>query len=91
MSDGAGEVIEIGSEVTEFKIGDKVMALFFPGWTEGEPSLRKIAGVSGETIDGYMAEMSCLDQMAVTKIPEGYQLCRSCYSTLCWFNCMEWP
>lgn len=72
MSDGAGEVIAIGSDVFNWKVGDKVMSMFFPGWVEGEPGLMKIAGVSGETVDGYMAEMSCIDANALTSIPEGY-------------------
>ena len=72
MSDGAGEIVAVGSDVNEWKIGDKVMSLFFPGWEEGAPELRKIAGVSGETIDGYMCEFSSLPEKAVTRIPEGY-------------------
>lgn len=72
MSDGAGEVVEVGGDVMDWKAGDKVMSMFFPGWVEGEPALRKIAGVSGETIDGYMAEMSCVSAESITKIPSGY-------------------
>jgi len=72
MSDGAGEVIAVGSEVNDWEIGDQVMSMFFPGWVEGVPSLRKIAGVSGETIDGYMCEMSCVLASGITSIPSGY-------------------
>jgi NADPH:quinone reductase-like Zn-dependent oxidoreductase len=72
MSDGAGEIVEIGSDVMNWKVGDRVMSMFFPGWIEGNPSLMKIAGVSGETLDGYIAEMSCLPENAITSIPEGY-------------------
>ncbi len=72
MSDGAGEVVEVGDEVTEWQIGDHVMSLFFPGWTEGAPEFRKIVGVSGETMDGFMTQMSCLPQTAVTRVPEGF-------------------
>ncbi|WAJ71651.1 zinc-dependent alcohol dehydrogenase family protein [Catenovulum adriaticum] len=35
FSDGAGEVVEIGSKVTDFKVGDKVIGLFFPQWMDG--------------------------------------------------------
>lgn len=72
MSDGAGEVISVGKEVNDWKTGDKVMSMFFPGWVEGNPEFRKIAGVSGETIDGYIAEMSCVPDSGITRIPEGY-------------------
>ena len=72
MSDGAGEVIAIGDGVMDWSVGDKVMSMFFPGWVDGAPQLRKIAGVSGETIDGYMTEVSCLPAQSLTRIPDGY-------------------
>lgn len=72
MSDGAGEIVEIGSDVYNWKVGDKVMSLFFPGWTDGDAELRKIAGVSGETIDGYMTEMSCVSAESLSAIPDEY-------------------
>lgn len=72
MSDGAGEVVEIGEGVSAWKIGDKVMSMFFPGWQDGPPAFHKIAGVSGETIDGYLSEYSVLPEHFVTRIPNGY-------------------
>ena len=72
MSDGAGEVLEVGEGVTEWTAGDKVMSLFFPNWVEGKPTLKKTMGISGETVDGYIAEKSCVAASAVTTIPEGY-------------------
>lgn len=72
MSDGAGEVIAVGPEIIDWKVGDKVMSLFFPNWIDGHPSFQKIAGVSGETIDGYIAEKSVLSAKSLTRIPEGY-------------------
>ena len=72
MSDGAGEIIAIGEGVDEWKIGDKVMSMFFPNWLEGKPTLKKTMFILGETIDGCMAEQSVLPGTAVTKIPEGY-------------------
>jgi NADPH:quinone reductase-like Zn-dependent oxidoreductase len=35
MSDGAGEVTVIGTGVTEFSVGDKVVSTFFPTWLDG--------------------------------------------------------
>lgn len=72
MSDGAGEVIEVGEGVLDWKVGDQVMSMFFPNWVEGTPTIQKIAGVSGETIDGYIAEQSVLPAGSITRIPEGY-------------------
>ncbi len=72
MSDGAGEVIAVGKDVFDWKVGDKVMSMFFPGWTEGKPSGPKMAALPGETIDGFMLEQSCVAASGVTAIPEGY-------------------
>lgn len=72
MSDGAGEILAVGKEVYEWKVGDKVMSLFFPYWIEGKPTFKKMAGVSGETVDGYIAEKSCVPATSVSTIPEGY-------------------
>jgi len=72
MSDGAGEIVAIGEGVDQWKIGDKVMSMFFPNWIEGKPTLQKTMFIMGETLDGCIAEMSCLPATGVTRIPDGY-------------------
>ena len=72
MSDGAGEVIGIGEGVTKWKVGDKIMSLFFPKWMEGTPTLNKTRYISGETVDGFAVEQSCISAQSVTAIPNGY-------------------
>lgn len=72
MSDGAGEIIGIGEDVTEWQIGDKVMSLFFPNWIDGRPTAAKTKAISGETVNGYMTEESCISATSLTKIPNGY-------------------
>lgn len=37
LSDACGEVVEIGSEVTRFKTGDRVVPTFIQGWPSGMP------------------------------------------------------
>lgn len=39
MSDGAGEVVEIGSGGTRFKVGDRVAGIFMQTWIGGEITL----------------------------------------------------
>ncbi len=72
MSDGAGEIIALGEGVTNWNIGDKVMSLFFPGWIDGPATYQKMKAISGESVDGYITEQSCLSANSITKIPESY-------------------
>lgn len=72
MSDGAGEVIARGEGVHDWQVGDKVMSMFFPNWTDGKPTFRKTVGISGETVDGYIAEQTVVKANAVTAMPAGY-------------------
>ncbi|MCH2191020.1 MAG: NAD(P)-dependent alcohol dehydrogenase [Gammaproteobacteria bacterium] len=72
MSDGAGVVEAIGDGVMKWQKGDQVMSLFFPNWLDGKPSLAATSAVSGETIDGYAQQYSCVSAEAITSIPQGY-------------------
>jgi len=72
MSDGAGEVTAVGEGVTAWKSGDKVMSLFFPNWLDGRPTPAKTGAISGETVDGFLTEMSCVAAQSLTRIPAGF-------------------
>jgi len=37
-SDGAGDIVEVGEDVTKFKTGDRVCGIFFQQWSDGELS-----------------------------------------------------
>ena len=37
LGDAAGEVVEIGTAVKSWKVGDKVMSACFPNWIDGPP------------------------------------------------------
>lgn len=42
ISDGVGEVIEVGAGVTRVQIGDRVCPTYFQGWIGGEPDLQRL-------------------------------------------------
>lgn len=72
MSDGAGEIIEVGEEVSSWQVGDKVMSLFFPDWLDGKPTPANTRAISGESVDGYLTEMSCIAATSLTGIPADF-------------------
>jgi NADPH:quinone reductase-like Zn-dependent oxidoreductase len=70
LSDGAGEVIEIGPGVTRVKVGDKVAGAFFQRWPAGEMNPAETAASAlGGSIDGMLAEYAVLEEEGVVKIP----------------------
>jgi NADPH:quinone reductase-like Zn-dependent oxidoreductase len=69
LSDGAGEVIEVGAGVKRFKVGDNVAGCFFQRWPAGEASPDVHASALGGGIDGMLAEYAVLEEEGVVKIP----------------------
>ncbi|WP_416907857.1 MAG: zinc-dependent alcohol dehydrogenase family protein [Polymorphobacter sp.] len=72
MSDGAGEVVAVGAGVTEFKVGDRVVSVFFPAWLDGKPSAAGFASVPGDGADGFAAEEVTAPVTSFTHVPAGY-------------------
>ncbi|MDE0953023.1 MAG: NAD(P)-dependent alcohol dehydrogenase [Halioglobus sp.] len=73
MSDGAGIVEAVGSGVTQFQPGDRVVSSFFPHWIDGRADdLAKIAGVPGDNVDGFASETVTKSASAFTIMPDGY-------------------
>ena len=69
VSDGMGEVVEIGTGVTRFKVGDRVCPTYFQKWISGEPNQERLTHSLGGPIDGTMAEYMCLSEEGFVKIP----------------------
>ncbi|HSZ68555.1 MAG TPA: NAD(P)-dependent alcohol dehydrogenase [Xanthobacteraceae bacterium] len=93
LSDGAGEVAEIGAAVTRVKVGDHVAGNFFQRWPGGEPSAESHKSALGGGIDGMLAEYVVLEEDGVVKIPahlsleEGATL--PCAAVTVWHAMME--
>ena len=72
VSDGAGDVIEIGSGVQHVAVGDRVAAAFFPTWIDGSLKEAHHANALGGSLDGMLAEEVVLPERAWVKIPQRY-------------------
>ncbi len=70
FSDGAGEVVAVGSEVTKFRIGDRVMPIFMQGWLDGEVDFSKARTALGGDIDGVLREFGAFDENGLVCIPD---------------------
>jgi NADPH:quinone reductase-like Zn-dependent oxidoreductase len=70
LSDGAGEVAAVGSDVTRFHIGDLACPVFLPNWIDGPISERAGKRRLGGPDDGVLAEHLCLNEEEVVRIPD---------------------
>ncbi|MEH6446302.1 MAG: NAD(P)-dependent alcohol dehydrogenase [Oceanospirillaceae bacterium] len=71
VADGAGEIIELGSQVDNLTIGDRVTSLIVPNWQDGDMTPLKLQGSpGGPSTDGVAAEYVVFNSQAVIKIPD---------------------
>jgi NADPH:quinone reductase-like Zn-dependent oxidoreductase len=68
-SDGAGEVVEVGSAVTRHAVGNRVAGAFFPTWLAGELSDYHHTRALGGGQDGMLAEEVVLHETAWVPMP----------------------
>ena len=74
LSDGAGEVVEVGADVTRVKAGDRVAGCFFQGWVAGPISAERVQRALGGSAQGMLAEYVVLDDVGVVRLPDHLSL-----------------
>lgn len=70
LSDGAGEVVAVGSEVSKWKIGDRVCPTFMQGWIDGAIDAGKARTALGGDLDGCLREFGAFDENGLVRIPD---------------------
>jgi NADPH:quinone reductase-like Zn-dependent oxidoreductase len=70
LSDGAGEVIAVGRDVTRFKVGDRVAGIFFEKWIDGAPSEEALLSDRGGNTGGMLSEVIVSHEDSLVSIPE---------------------
>jgi NADPH:quinone reductase-like Zn-dependent oxidoreductase len=69
-SDGAGEIVAVGSGVSRWKVGDRVAGSFMQNWLSGPPTPAGVKGALGGDIDGMAAEYVALRDTGLVAIPD---------------------
>jgi len=91
LSDGAGEVIEVGPGVTRFRPGDRVAGLFNQIPPNGPPFAPRAA--LGSPLDGMLAELVVLYEDGVIALPPGLSFeqaaCLPCAGVTAWHALMH--
>ena len=72
MADGAGVVEAVGTEVTEFTVGDSVVSVFSPSWQDGPPVIADFSKTPGDGLDGYARELVVAPATWFTRAPKGF-------------------
>ncbi|KAH7029142.1 zinc-binding oxidoreductase [Microdochium trichocladiopsis] len=69
-SDGAGEVLQVGSRVTKWKQGDRVVTLFCQAHQYGPPTEEASATALGGVIDGTLRQYAVFSQDGLVRVPK---------------------
>lgn len=95
LSDGAGEIAELGEGVTGFAVGDRVAGIFFPEWMDGPPIPNRGAALGGSGAPGMLQDYVALPAHAVMRIADGLSFeeaaCLPCAGVTAWNALMEGP
>jgi NADPH:quinone reductase-like Zn-dependent oxidoreductase len=69
LSDGAGEVVAIGTGVTRFRVGDRVAGTFFRDWIAGAPLPGVRVSLGAPPADGVLAEYAVFGEQDAVSVP----------------------
>ena len=69
LSDGAGEVVEVGAGVTRVKAGDRVAGCFYQRWIGGPPAADIHTSALGGGLDGMLRDYAVLEEAGVVRLP----------------------
>lgn len=69
LSDGAGEVVAVGSDVRGVAVGDQVLGTFFPHWAEGRPTPERTVAITGDSVNGFASDHVVMPAAWFTPMP----------------------
>ncbi len=69
VSDGAGEIVAVGTDVTAWKSGDRVVIPFMPGWLDGGLTAAATRSALGGAMPGVLCEYVAVPLRSLLPIP----------------------
>ena len=72
LSDGAGEIVEVGANVSGWETGDRVAPIFFRDWVSGRFDMKYHDAALGGSCNGVLSEYVVFPAHSLVRIPEGY-------------------
>ncbi len=69
LSDGVGEVIALGEDVTRAALGDRITASYFVHWVDGPQSLALAAEQYGANYPGFLATYALVEEDSIVHVP----------------------
>ncbi len=69
LSDGCGEVVEVGEGVSRVAVGDRVAPIFFQKWLSGDATYEGLATSLGGPLDGCWQDYLVLSEQGMVKVP----------------------
>lgn len=72
LSDGAGVIEAVGTEVQDYTVGQTVVSTFFPDWLNGTAPLTNFSRTPGDGLDGHGAPLVVRPANWYTRVPLGW-------------------
>ncbi len=72
LSDGAGEVVAVGTQVCRFQVGDLACPTYVPDWLDGTVSEASAQRRLGGPVDGVLTEYMCVHEDEAVRAPRQY-------------------
>ncbi len=95
LSDGAGEIVALGEDVSQWNVGDRVCPTFFHDWDTGPFDMRYHKAARGGSCDGVLSEFIIAKEYSLIAIPEYLTYveaaCLPCAALTAWQGMMERP